>query len=282
MRIATPAKINLTLEVLGQRPDGFHELATWMIPIGLYDELAMELSSEMTYESNLPSLRFDSSNLVLRAIEKFQEETHQSAAYRIELRKQIPIGAGLGGGSSDAAGALLLLNQLHQNPLTEEKLHGLAAQLGSDVSFFLKRRAAWCTGRGEKMEIREFPHNRWVVLIKPEFGVSTAAAYSAYKALPPDRKRGHAKKTEWGLIRNDLEQPVFQKYLLLPEIKSWLEQQAETEVALMSGSGSTLFAVVKSAADGQQVSDRFSLFFGLKFWVQVCRLNPEPTGIGER
>jgi 4-diphosphocytidyl-2-C-methyl-D-erythritol kinase len=274
MRIATPAKINLTLEVLGQRPDGFHELATWMIPIGLYDELAMEVSSEMTYESNLSSLRFDSSNLVLRAIEKFQQETGQSAAYRIDLRKQIPVGAGLGGGSSDAAAALLLLNQLHQNPLTGEDLDRLAAQLGSDVPFFLNRRAAWCTGRGEKMEIREFPHDRWVVLFKPEFGVSTAAAYSAYKALPPEQKRGQAKKTEWGLLRNDLEQPVFQKYLLLPEIKSWLEQQAETEVALMSGSGSTMFAVVKSADDGQQVSDRFSLFFGLKFWVQVCRLNP--------
>ncbi len=275
MRIATPAKINLTLEVVGQRPDGFHELATWMIPIDLNDELTMELSSEMTYESNLPSLLFDSSNLVSRAIERFHQETGRSAAYRIDLRKEIPIGAGLGGGSSDAAAALRLLNQLHQNPLTEEKLVGLAAQLGSDVPFFLRRRAAWCTGRGEKMEMREFPHDRWVVLIKPEFGVSTVAAYSAYKALPAEQKRGQIKKTEWGLLRNDLEQPVFQKYLLLPEIKSWLEQQEETEVALMSGSGSTMFAVVKSADDGEQVSDRFSLFFGFKFWVRVCRLNPE-------
>jgi 4-diphosphocytidyl-2-C-methyl-D-erythritol kinase len=274
MRMATPAKINLTLEVLGQRPDGFHELATWMIPIGLYDELAMELSSEMTYDSNLPSLRLDSSNLILRAIKRFQDAIGQTAAYRIDLRKEIPIGAGLGGGSSDAAAALLLLNQLHQNPLTDEKLLGLAAQLGSDVPFFLKGRVAWCTGRGEKMEIREFPHDRWVVLIKPDFGVSTAAAYSAYKALPTEQKRGQTKKTDWGLLRNDLEQPVFQKYLILPEIKTWLEQQAETEVALMSGSGSTMFAVVKSADDGKQVSGRFSLFFGFKFWVCVCRLNP--------
>jgi 4-diphosphocytidyl-2-C-methyl-D-erythritol kinase len=274
MRMATPAKINLTLEVLGQRPDGFHELATWMIPIGLFDELAMELSSEMTYESNLPSLRFDSSNLILRAIERFQEETGQAAAYRIDLRKEIPIGAGLGGGSSDAAAALLLLNQLHEKPLSDEKLLGLAAQLGSDVPFFLKGRAAWCTGRGEKMEIREFPHDRWVVLIKPEFGVSTAAAYLAFKALPAEQRRGQTKKTDWGLLRNDLEQPVFQKYLILPEIKSWLEQQAETEVALMSGSGSTMFAVVRSAGDGEQLSERFSLFFGFKFWVRVYQLNP--------
>jgi 4-diphosphocytidyl-2-C-methyl-D-erythritol kinase len=275
MRMASPAKINLTLEVVGQRSDGFHELATWMIPIGLYDELVMERSSEMHYESNIPGLGFDRSNLILRAIERFQEESGQMAAYQIDLRKEIPIGAGLGGGSSDAAAALLLLNQLHQNPLTEAKLLELAAQLGSDVPFFLKGRPAWCTGRGEKMEIREFPHDRWVVLIKPEFGVSTAAAYSAYKALPAEQKRGQTKKTDWGLLRNDLEQPVFQKYLLLPEIKSWLEQQAETEVALMSGSGSTMFAVVKSADDGEQVSERFSLLFGLKFWVRVCRLNPE-------
>ncbi|MBV8215490.1 MAG: 4-(cytidine 5'-diphospho)-2-C-methyl-D-erythritol kinase [Verrucomicrobia bacterium] len=272
--MVTPAKINLTLEVLGQRPDGYHELATWMIPIGLYDELAMELSGEMTYESNLTSLPFDSSNLISKAIDRFHEETDRRATYRIDLRKQIPIGAGLGGGSSDAAAALLLLNQLHQNPLTDEKLARLAAQLGSDVPFFLKRCAAWCTGRGEKMEMREFPHDRWVVLIKPEFGVSTAAAYSAYKVLPSELKRGQTKKTEWGLLRNDLEQPVFQKYLLLPEIKSWLEQQPETELALMSGSGSTMFAVVKSVDDGEQVSGRFSLFFGFKFWVQVCRLNP--------
>ena len=274
MRIATPAKINLTLEVVGQRPDGFHELATWMIPIGLYDELAMEVSSEMAYETNVPSLGFDSSNLVVRAIERFQEETGQRGAYRVGLHKEIPMGAGLGGGSSDAAAALLLLNRLHGNLLDDEKLIELAAQLGSDVAFFVKGRAAWCTGRGEKMELREFPTDRWVVLIKPDFGVSTAAAYAAYKALPPDQKRGPAKKTVWGLLRNDLEQPVFRKYLLLPEIKSWLEQQSETELALMSGSGSTLFAVVKSEDDGQQMSDRFSLFFGLKFWVRVCRLNP--------
>jgi 4-diphosphocytidyl-2-C-methyl-D-erythritol kinase len=274
MRIATPAKINLTLEVLGQRPDGFHELATWMIPIGLYDELSMEVSSEMTYQTNLPSLAFDDSNLIVRAMERFHEAAGRSAVYRVGLRKEIPIGAGLGGGSSDAAASLVVLNRLHGNPLDDDVLLTLAAQLGSDVPFFLKGRSAWCTGRGEKMQMREFPSDRWVLLIKPEFGVSTAAAYAAYKALPPDQKRGQTKKTAWGLLRNDLEQPVFQKHLLLPEIKSWLEQQPETELALMSGSGSTMFAVVKNEEEGQQVAGRFSVFFGPKFWVQVCRLNP--------
>jgi 4-diphosphocytidyl-2-C-methyl-D-erythritol kinase len=274
MRIATPAKINLTLEILGQRSDGFHELATWIIPIALYDELSMEVASEMSYETSLPTLAFDSSNLILRAIETFEKETGRSAKYRIGLNKQIPIGAGLGGGSSDGAATLLLLNRLHENPLGEGQLVELAARLGSDVAFFIKRRSAWCTGRGEQMQSRDFPGDRWVVLIKPEFGVSTAAAYAAYKALPSDQKQGQPKKTGWGVLRNDLERPVFQKYLLLPEIKSWLEQQPEAELALMSGSGSTMFAVVKSEDDGQQVADRFSLFFGFKFWVQVCGLNP--------
>src|SRR5260370_27376445 len=95
MRIATPAKINLTLEILGQRPDGFHELATWMIPIGLYDQVSLEVSSEMTYETNLSNLAFDHTNLILRAIERFQEATGRSAAYRVGLSKVILICAGL-------------------------------------------------------------------------------------------------------------------------------------------------------------------------------------------
>src|SRR5260370_41058153 len=99
MRIATPAKINLTLEILGQRPDGFHELATWMIPIGLYDELSLEVWSAMTYETNLPNLAFDHTNLILRAIERFQEATGRGAVYRAGRRKETPLGAGLGAGS---------------------------------------------------------------------------------------------------------------------------------------------------------------------------------------
>src|SRR5260221_13295029 len=111
------------------------------------------------------------------------------------------------------------------------------------------------------MQIREFSSDRWVLLIKPEFGISTAAAYAAYKELPPDQKRGQAKKTAWGLLRNDLEQPEFQRHLLLPEIKYWLEQQTETELALMSGSGSTMFAVLERVGVGRQIGTPFSLLF---------------------
>jgi 4-diphosphocytidyl-2-C-methyl-D-erythritol kinase len=279
MRIATPAKINLTLEILGRRPDGFHELATWMLPVGLYDELSMTFSSTTAYETNTPDLGFDRSNLVVRAIRTFEAEINRRAEYRVHLEKKIPIGAGLGGGSSDAASALLLLNRLYENPVPDHRLLELAADLGSDVAFFIERRSTWCTGRGEKTVFRDFPGDRWVILIKPEFGVSTAEAYRLYQRLPMDQRKGVVKKAAWGGLRNDLEPPVFRKYLILPEIKTWLENQPETEVALMSGSGSTIFAVVGRSETGEQLKTRFSAEFGLKFWVQVCRLNPPPEPI---
>jgi 4-diphosphocytidyl-2-C-methyl-D-erythritol kinase len=279
MRIATPAKINLTLEILGRRPDRFHELATWMLPVGLYDELSITLSSEAAYETNVTDLGFDQSNLVVRAIRRFESEIDRRAEYRVHLQKKIPIGAGLGGGSSDAAAALLLLNRLYENPVPDLRLLQLAADLGSDVAFFIERRSTWCTGRGEKTAFRDFPSDRWVVLIKPEFGVSTAEAYGLYQKLPMDRRQGATKKTAWGGLRNDLEPPVFRKYLILPEIKTWLENQPEIEIALMSGSGSTMFALVDSSETGEQIKARFSADFGPRFWVQVCRLNPPPEPI---
>jgi 4-diphosphocytidyl-2-C-methyl-D-erythritol kinase len=245
-----------------------------MLPVGLYDQLSITLSLEAAYESNVPDLGFDQSNLVVRAIRRFEAEIDRRAEYQVRLQKEIPIGAGLGGGSSDAAAALLLLNRLHKNPLPDVRLLELAADLGSDVAFFIKRHSTWCTGRGEKTAFRDFPSDRWVVLIKPEFAVSTAEAYGLYQKLPMDRRQGPTKKSAWGGLRNDLEPPVFRKYLILREIKTWLEGQPETEVALMSGSGSTMFALVGSSEIGEQIKTRFSADFGLRFWVRVCRLNP--------
>src|SRR6266404_7242053 len=217
MRIFTPAKINLTLEVLGKRSDGFHELATWMIPIALYDCLTIE------------------------------------PAAKIVLEKNIPIGAGLGGGSSNAAATLRLLNRIAGDQISPQALSGVAAELGSDVAFFVEARSAWCTGRGEKMELRDFPEDRWLCLAKPGFAVPTAWAYTTHTKLPEQRKRGETAETVWGSLRNDLEPAVFTKYLLLAEIKRWFQQQAETEITLMSGSGSTTFAVTGSSASANSL-----------------------------
>ena len=275
MKIRTPAKINLTLEIVGRRSDGYHDLASWMLPVGLYDTLDIDLHDVQTFESNAPELKCDSSNLTIRAAELFRRTAASDACYDIRLEKAIPIGAGLGGGSSDAAATLLLLNKLHGFPLNSQGLLGLAAQLGSDVPFFIDAQPAWCTSRGEVMELREFPHGLWIFLTKPGFGVSTAGAYSAYAALPNLHKRGREVTTPWGVLRNDLELAVFSKYLLLPVIKDWLTKQADAKLVLMSGSGSTIFAVVQSQSQGESLNAAFRQEFGERVWTSVCRLNPE-------
>jgi 4-diphosphocytidyl-2-C-methyl-D-erythritol kinase len=274
MRIFAPAKINLTLEVLGKRSDGYHELATWMIPIALYDLLMIEPAAKTVFESNVPELQRDPTNLVMRAVDAFEKLSGNRRDYRIVLEKNIPIGAGLGGGSSDAAATLRLLNRIAGDPISPQTLLTAAAELGSDVAFFIEPRSAWCTGRGEKMEPRDFLADGWVCLAKPGFLVPTAWAYAAYAKLPEGRKRGEEVDTVWGSLRNDLEPAVFAKYLLLAEIKRWFQHQPETEIALMSGSGSTTFAVTRSAALANALRERFVTVFGDDFWTFVGQLNP--------
>jgi 4-diphosphocytidyl-2-C-methyl-D-erythritol kinase len=274
MKTFSVAKINLTLEILGKRPDGFHELATWMVPVGLYDSMEIERASRPSFFSNAPELKGDSSNLVIRAAQIFNRAASIDVAYAIRLEKKIPIGAGLGGGSSNAAATLRLLNDLHNGPFRLQQLEELAANLGSDVAFFIYGRSAWCTGRGERIEPRAFPDNLWVCLFKPGFAVSTAAAYRAYAQLAGDCKRGRQTDTRWGKLRNDLEPAVLPKYLFLRLGKVWLEKQSETLFALMSGSGSTTFAIVRSQADGETLQARFRAEFGERTWSAVCELNP--------
>jgi 4-diphosphocytidyl-2-C-methyl-D-erythritol kinase len=274
MRILTPAKINLTLEVLGKRSDGYHELATWMIPIALYDRLIIEPAAKTVFESNVPELQRDPTNLVIRAIDAFEKLSGMRQGYRIVLEKNIPIGAGLGGGSSDAAATLRLLNRIAGDPISPQTLSAMAAGLGSDVAFFVEPRSAWCFGRGERIEPRDFSGDRWVCLAKPGFAVPTAWAYAAYAKLPEERKRGEAVATVWGDLRNDLEPAVFAKYLLLAEVKRWFQEQPETEAALMSGSGSTTFALTGSAASAETLQERLTTVFGKNFWTFVGQLNP--------
>ena len=273
MRVVTPAKINLTLEVLQRRPDSFHELATWMVPIAVFDSLEIDVQADHdSFSANIPQLKADENNLIFRAISRFRSATGIDVRYRVELAKEIPLGAGLGGGSSDAAATLRLLNKIHSNALPSAQLERVAAEIGSDVVFFLDRRPAWCTGRGEKIEPRKFPDSLWVCLFKPGFSVSTAAAYSAYDKL--QEKRGQAVSTPWGVFRNDLEPAVFLKFPILAVIKEWLAKRPESICALMSGSGSTVFALTETQEAGYSVCQRFSGEFGDAFWTTVCQLNP--------
>ncbi|MBW0001559.1 MAG: 4-(cytidine 5'-diphospho)-2-C-methyl-D-erythritol kinase [Verrucomicrobia bacterium] len=279
MTIETPAKINLTLELLGRRPDGFHEVATWMVPVGLSDRLEIEFAAADYFSTETPGLSWDDGNLIFRAVQLFRQETGTQSSYRIELTKRIPIGAGLAGGSSDAAATLRLLSRLHGRTLTDDELAALAARLGSDTAFFIRCKPAWCTGRGEVTTARPLPDGLWSLLAKPGFGIPTAAAYAAYARLPPAEQRGQIVGTPWGRLRNDLEPAVFPKYVILPVLKSWLARQPETRLCLMSGSGSTVFAVTdEGESRARELQERFLEFFGPTFWSAVCQLNPVMAG----
>ena len=272
--LAACAKININLQILGRRPDGFHEVRTRMCPVSLSDEVVVKEASggRSSLSCSDPALPVDESNLALKAVRAFEAATGIRKAWEIHLEKRIPHGAGLGGGSSDAAAVLRGLNELTDAGLGMDQLDSLAASLGSDVAFFLRDGTCDATGRGEKVEAVEFPWRLPLVLFKPPFGVSTPWAYSRLAdSKELDGVLYAPQLCEWGAIVNDLERPVFEKWVFLGALKMWLLQQPETLAALMSGSGSTIFAVLRSGAEGAELARRAREFCGETTWVQVAR-----------
>lgn len=272
-----PAKINLSLRVLGRRADGYHDLSSLMVPVSVFDELELEIKEEgdLEFFCSDPAIPSDETNLVVRAARLFCTTFGFLPQLRIELKKEIPHGAGLGGGSSDAATTLLALNALFQTELERSALSDLAAQVGSDVPFFIYQSAAHIRGRGEIVEPVEGLSSVPLLLVKPPFGVSTPWAFQQWKdaeeipGVPYSEQPSAA-----GVLQNDLEKPVFQKYLLLADLKRWLIQQPEVEAALMSGSGSTLFAVLREKEAGYGLGERLSVEFGTNWWVYLCETIP--------
>src|SRR5258708_6171363 len=218
-------KVNLLLNILGKRADGFHELETVMPPVNFCDELTFERGGkEIQISCSNPALPVDSKNLVFRAAEKFLVAAKISDGVKIHLEKKIPLAAGLGGGSGNAATTLLALNELFEKPLSMEKLHELAASLGSDINFFLQNKPALAIGRGEKIQsLENFPalQDKAFLLIHPGFGISTPWAYQNLARFPEalNGKVGRAKdlisklqSNHWpgvaGTFYNSLEAPA--------------------------------------------------------------------------
>jgi 4-diphosphocytidyl-2-C-methyl-D-erythritol kinase len=259
MTIQAPAKVNLVLRILAKRPDGYHDIETLMVPVSLADSLDIEVGSGrgVDLKCDDPSLPTGAQNLVWRAVEVFQEFTRLEFHTQILLRKSIPHGAGLGGGSSDAAAVLRVLNELHRTRLSDDQLEALAATLGSDTPFFIRPCPKFCRGRGEIMRDTTGVPPANILLLKPPFPVSTAWAYKSWRS----GGTVNASRQFHGPIElvNDFENTVFEKYLLLPTIKSWLLEQSEVASAMMSGSGSTLFAILHGNAGSlaQRAKDRF-------------------------
>jgi 4-diphosphocytidyl-2-C-methyl-D-erythritol kinase len=277
--LKAPAKVNLFLEVTGRRRDGYHELATIFARVGLCDTLKLAKTKRSGIRLAVEGGRIEgsvASNIVYKAAEKFFRAFKINPCVTMRLRKKIPVGAGLGGGSSDAAAALLGLGRLYKlSPAASgRKLMRLAAELGSDVPFFLlDRPAAAATGRGELLRPIELKGKKpWVVLVYPGQPVYTKTAYSSLRLASPARIRrrvadfrefsrllaasGLSRKS-YGLMFNRLEDPVLPSHPAVAVAKNRL-LAAGAEAVLMSGSGATVFALATSASGAAGIARELS------------------------
>lgn len=280
----SPCKVNLLLNILGKRADGFHELETVMQPINLCDELTFERGgSGITLTCGDPALATDATNLVHRAAARFLVRANIRDGVRMHLEKKIPMAAGLGGGSGNAATTLLALNELFGSPLLPDALHEIAASLGSDIPFFLQTKPALATGRGERIEsLENFSalEGRAFLLVHPGFGIATAWAYKELARFPsalngePGRARTLITALNSGDMRaasrefyNSLEAPALDKYPWLAVLQDFLRENGAL-AAMMSGSGSTTFAIASDTCAAQELQERVLEKFG-KVWTAV-------------
>lgn len=282
-------KINLLLNILGKRPDGFHELESVMHPVPWHDELHFERLERpgVKLTCSDPSLPVDSRNLVYKAALAYLRVADVEEGVRIHLVKRIPLAAGLGGGSSNAAATLLGLDELFGGRVPMDQLQIEASALGSDVPFFLQSGPALATGRGEQVAALEaFPalKGAFVLLIHPGFGVSTVWAYRELARFPEAVHGRSGRATELiaalqggsleaagALLFNSLEAPVLRKYPVLQLYQECLRANGAVG-ALMSGSGSTTFGIFRKEEEAKEARAGFAKGFGERCWTAVVPL----------
>ncbi len=270
--VSAPAKINLVLRILDHRPDGYHNLWSLMQTVRLEDELSLSINhghSTITLRCDEPSLKTDPSNLVYRAAAAVLGQSGRTVGLDMALTKRIPMGAGLGGGSSDAAATILGLNRLLRLGWSAEKMAEVGQALGSDVPFFFFAPSAIVEGRGEKVTPVRINGNRWAVLVNPGFPVETKWAYqqlSASRAGIEPLSRSHEslreqRELEWKHVletaENDFEMSVCKAHPTLDDIKRRL-LTAGAQAALLSGSGATVFGVFRGEAEARHAQASFS------------------------
>lgn len=278
LSLFAPAKLNLFLAITGRREDGFHDLVSVVAPLTLGDALSIELresrsgGARFELTCNDPMVPADSSNLVIRAAQAFAEATGWKGGARFRLEKQVPAGAGLGGGSSDGVATLRGLNQLCGGLLGPDELVRVAASLGSDCPLFLRDGPVVMRGRGERIEgisdvVARRLRGQRVLVFKPAFGVATIWAYRRMAEMAAQRPADPARVylaavaaedrlARWmndatapieALLFNNLEQPVFAKHLALPTLLEQLRDRYDL-TAHMTGSGSACFAFLSENA----------------------------------
>lgn len=273
MKIRAPAKINLRLRVVGKRSDGYHLLDTIMVPVSLYDDIEIrkvnapgngpgERSLRIEVTCDHPSVPSGEKNLVCQAAQALLANRRIDKAVRIHIRKRIPVGAGLGGGSSDAAATLVALNRLFKLDSSDRSLKKLAVGIGADVPFFLAPRPARARGIGERLTLLDkFPHF-WAVILYPGVEISTAWVYRNYTATLTKARLNTSIisslrncKTLAAMMVNDLETVTLRRYPVIGLLKEELVRHGAVG-ALMSGSGSSVFGIFASKRKAQTAFDR--------------------------
>lgn len=283
-----PAKINLFLAITGTRPDGFHALVSLVAPVSLGDTLSASVAETDSLACPTPGVPTDASNLVCRATALFRERVPACPPISWTLEKNVPHGAGLGGGSSDAAAALKILNEICGHPLDDKTLAGIAAQLGSDVPLFLEGKPVVMRGRGECIAALpesavESLRKRRFLIFKPHFGVATAEAYRAMKQNAPrdytPESEAETRLNAWLSnsentplpLFNNMERAVFRKHLALPALFAILREQHALDPH-MSGSGSACFAEISENTDLPAITSHVRNAWGESAFIQAVKV----------
>lgn len=284
---AAHAKLNLSLAITGRRADGFHELVSLVAPIALADTLTLDVGRPLGLTCDDASLPVDGTNLVLKAAAAYARRRPSAPTGHFHLTKKVPHGAGLGGGSADAAVALRLLDRASGDPLGPEALEALAAEIGSDCPFFIRGQAAVMRGRGERLEIlppsaRAALAGRKVLLAKPPFGVPTPEAYGLLAKAGKYRPAAQAEAelaawlaqpaTDPSALGNDLAAPVFGKYLALPMGLASFQRITGTAWR-MTGSGSACFTLVGDDFDHARLGEDVRRAWGPGAWVEATAIS---------
>lgn len=288
--LSSPAKLNLFLAITGRRPDGFHNLVSVAAPVEFGDTLTITPKRKgFVLECDDPALEIDETNLVLKAARAFATATGWKGGAKFSLVKRIPMGAGLGGGSSNATTALLGLNQLSGLGLAADVVSGLSAGLGSDCALFLQGGPVIMRGRGEQVQplppqAADRLRGRRVLIFKPPFSIATAWAYRELAEAAP---AGYLPETEaemrleaWidhatapveELLYNNMEAPAFAKYIALPVVLERLREEYEL-APRMSGSGSACYAFLPEDAPVAAITERIRELWGAGAFVTETRL----------
>ncbi|MGA9365384.1 MAG: 4-(cytidine 5'-diphospho)-2-C-methyl-D-erythritol kinase [Bacteroidota bacterium] len=261
------AKINLGLQIIGKREDGYHDIETVFYPVNLFDTIELEACGhEIVIESSDPNLPVDESNLCWKAADAIRKEANVTSGVKIHIDKRIPTGAGLGGGSSDAALVLRELPRFWNLKFTQERLREMALSLGSDVPYFLCSGTAFAAGRGDVLEYFDLSLPYWIVVVYPNIHISSKWAYEHFapkqRREPVDLKKLLVENVDrpsiWvDKLKNDFEELVFRTHEAVRRTKKAL-YTGGADFALMSGSGSAVFGLFQNELSARQIVKSFS------------------------